>query len=113
MIADDSNMTHSEPGMLYDVLEKLGVKNRQECENNIKALACNIEKHFSFGQSNQGYLGDIYQSLRDASRSGEAFAQETLAAMCSANATSLWLTEFLIDTFSQEHLYAEERSQGR
>jgi enoyl-CoA hydratase/carnithine racemase/acyl-coenzyme A synthetase/AMP-(fatty) acid ligase/NADPH:quinone reductase-like Zn-dependent oxidoreductase len=111
VVADDSDMTHSEPGMLYDVLEKLGVKNRQECENNIKALACNIEKHFSFGQSNQGYLGDIYQSLRGASRSGEVFAQETLAALCSANATSLWLTEFLIDTFSQEHLYAEEEAK--
>jgi enoyl-CoA hydratase/carnithine racemase/acyl-coenzyme A synthetase/AMP-(fatty) acid ligase/NADPH:quinone reductase-like Zn-dependent oxidoreductase len=109
--ADDNDLNQSESGFPSGLLEKLGVKSKKEYKNNLKELESNIENHFGFGQSNQGYLGDICQSLGEASRSGELFAQKTLAAMRSGNATSLWLTEFLIDTFSQENLYAEAEAR--
>jgi enoyl-CoA hydratase/carnithine racemase/acyl-coenzyme A synthetase/AMP-(fatty) acid ligase/NADPH:quinone reductase-like Zn-dependent oxidoreductase len=71
-------------------------------------LSNKIHRHFRFGGGNRGYLGDIFRSLEEASREGDLFALESLAAMRSASAQAVWLTDFLIDTFPCEGLYSEE-----
>ncbi|MEK6779780.1 MAG: enoyl-CoA hydratase/isomerase family protein, partial [Candidatus Deferrimicrobiota bacterium] len=78
----------------------------------VRTLTEKIGRHFGFGQGNRGYLGDIFASLEDAASSGDVFAQESLAAMRSASAQAVWVTEFLIDTFAQEGLYAEDEARG-
>jgi enoyl-CoA hydratase/carnithine racemase/acyl-coenzyme A synthetase/AMP-(fatty) acid ligase len=92
-------------------LEKQG-GTRDVLEKDVRELADKIDRHFRFGQDNRGYLGDIFASLEQAAAQGDVFAQESLAAMRSASAQAVWLTEFLIDTFAREGLYAEDEARG-
>jgi enoyl-CoA hydratase/carnithine racemase/acyl-coenzyme A synthetase/AMP-(fatty) acid ligase len=77
----------------------------------VRELREKIGRHFGFGRANRGYLGDIFASLERAAVEGDVFAQESLAAMRSASAQAVWVTEFLIDTFAQEGLYAEDEAR--
>jgi len=78
----------------------------------VRGLADKINRNFSFGRENRGYLGDIFASLEQAAREGDRFARQALAAMRSASSQAVWLTEFLIDTFAREGLYEEEEARA-
>lgn len=67
---------------------------------NISNKSAAIKKYFDFEQNSQGTLRDILSRLEQGARNGDRFAQETLAVMQSNSAYSLWLFEFLIDTFA-------------
>lgn len=75
---------------------------KKDLEGEVAELKAAIERYFNFGQHNQGYPGDIYTALEKGARDGDEFAQKALAAMVSGNPQSVWLSEFLIDTFSPE-----------
>jgi enoyl-CoA hydratase/carnithine racemase/acyl-coenzyme A synthetase/AMP-(fatty) acid ligase len=96
---------------ISSLLEKRG-GTRKILGEEVRTLTEKIGRHFGFGQGNRGYLGDIFAGLEDAASSGDVFAQESLAAMRSASAQAVWVTEFLIDTFAQEGLYAEDEARG-
>jgi enoyl-CoA hydratase/carnithine racemase len=98
-------------GQIYALLEKRG-GTREGLKEQIRELNENIGRHFGFGQENRGYLGDIYTSLEKAAMEGDVFARESLAAMRSASAQAVWLTEFLIDTFSKEGFYVEDEARA-
>jgi enoyl-CoA hydratase/carnithine racemase/acyl-coenzyme A synthetase/AMP-(fatty) acid ligase len=93
------------------LLEKRG-GTRKGIEEGVRELAEKIGRHFGFGQANRGYLGDIFASLEEAAAAGDIFAQESLAAMRSASAQAVWVTEFLIDTFAREGLYEEDEARA-
>ncbi len=98
-------------GRISALLEKRG-GTRKVLVEGVRGLVEKIGLHFGFGKGTRGYLGDIYGSLEKAAAEGDVFAQESLAAMRSASAQAVWLTEFLIDTFAQEDLYAEDEARG-
>lgn len=85
---------------------------REAFADEVGELMERIGRHFGFGKADRGYLGDIFAGLEKAAAAGDRFAQESLAAMRSASAQAVWLTEFLIDTFAQEGLYAEDEARG-
>jgi enoyl-CoA hydratase/carnithine racemase/acyl-coenzyme A synthetase/AMP-(fatty) acid ligase/NADPH:quinone reductase-like Zn-dependent oxidoreductase len=85
---------------------------REALANGVGELRERMERHFGFGKADRGYLGDIFAGLEEAAASGDRFARESLAAMRSASAQAVWLTEFLIDTFAQEGLYTEDEAMG-
>ena len=105
-----STMGPIDKGHIFALLKKRGIPH-ETLEKEVRDLKENIEKHFSFGQARRGYLGDIFSSLEEASRKGDPFARESLAAMRSASAQAVWVTEFLMDTFSVEGLYEEEEAR--
>ncbi|MBI5420328.1 MAG: enoyl-CoA hydratase/isomerase family protein [Deltaproteobacteria bacterium] len=93
------------------LLEKKG-STREVLGEGVRELSEKIGRHFRFGKANRGYLGDIFAGLEKAAAEGDVFAQEALAAMRSASAQAVWVTEFLIDTFAQEGLYAEDEARA-
>lgn len=93
------------------LLEKTGGA-RDALREGVCTLSERIDRHFGFGQGNRGYLGDIFASLERAAAEGDVFARESLAAMRSASAPAVWLTEFLIDTFAKEGFYAEDEARA-
>ncbi|MGE5753159.1 MAG: enoyl-CoA hydratase/isomerase family protein [Deltaproteobacteria bacterium] len=102
--------TPLDPSRIPTLLEALGRSGEAHAEE-IRDLREKIGRHFDFGKANRGYLGDIYASLEKSASQEDPFARKALAAMRSASAPAVWLTEFLIDTFSQEGLYAEEEAR--
>lgn len=92
------------------LLERRG-GTREVLGEGVRGLSEKIVRHFGFGRGNRGYLGDIFDSLEKSAGQGDLFAQESLAAMRSASAQAVWLTEFLLDTFAQEALYAEDEAR--
>ena len=100
-----------DPGRISALLEtRRGT--RGVLRDEVRDLDGKIGRHFGFGKANRGYLGDIFASLEKAAAQADPFAQESLAAMRSASAQAVWLTEFLIDTFAQEGLYEEDEALG-
>ena len=91
------------------LLDKRG-GTREALTEGVRELAEKIDRHFGFGQENRGYLGDIFAGLERAAAGGDPFARESLAAMRSASAQAVWVTEFLIDTFAKEGFYTEEEA---
>ncbi|MGB7631907.1 MAG: enoyl-CoA hydratase/isomerase family protein, partial [Candidatus Deferrimicrobium sp.] len=100
-----------DPRRISALLEKRG-GTREVLAEGVLALAEKIGRHFGFGQGNRGYLGDIFSGLEQAAVAGDVFARESLAAMRSASAQAVWVTEFLIDTFAKEGLYAEDEARA-
>ncbi len=96
-------------GRISSLLEAAGGA-RGNFRDEVRDLAGKIDRHFRFGKAGRGYLGDIFDSLEKEAGRADRFAQESLAAMRSASAQAVWLTEFLIDTFSQEGLYEEDEA---
>ncbi len=84
---------------------------REILAKGVRELTAKFDRHFGFGQANRGYLGDIFASLERAAAGGDLFARESLAAMRSASAQAVWVTEFLIDTFAKEGFYTEEEAR--
>lgn len=100
-----------DPRRISALLEKKG-GTREILAEGVRPLTEKIGRHFRFGQGNRGYLGDIFSGLEQAAAAGDVFARESLAAMRSASAQAVWVTEFLIDTFAQEGLYAEVEARA-
>ena len=92
------------------LLEKRG-GTREVLAKGVRELTEKIDRHFGFGQANRGYLGDIFASLERAAAQGDLFARESLAAMRSASAQAVWVTEFLIDTFAKDGFYTEDEAR--
>ncbi|MDP2657917.1 MAG: enoyl-CoA hydratase/isomerase family protein, partial [Candidatus Deferrimicrobium sp.] len=92
------------------LLEKRG-GTREVLAPGVRVLTEKIDRHFGFGQANRGYLGDIFASLERAAAGEDLFARESLAAMRSASAQAVWVTEFLIDTFAKDGFYTEEEAR--
>ena len=92
------------------LLEKRG-GTREVLAKGVRELTEKIDRHFGFGQATRGYLGDIFASLEGASAQGDLFARESLAAMRSASAQAVWVTEFLIDTFAKDGFYTEDEAR--
>jgi enoyl-CoA hydratase/carnithine racemase/acyl-coenzyme A synthetase/AMP-(fatty) acid ligase len=104
---DEGALDHRQ---IFALLEKSG-GTREGLKEHVRELKENIGRHFGFGKENRGYLGDIYASLEKAAMEGDVFARKSLAAMRSASAQAVWLTEFLIDTFSKEGFYSEDEAR--
>ncbi len=90
---------------------KRGRGTREVLAKGVRELAEKIDRHFGFGLANRGYLGDIFASLEGAAAQGDLFARESLAAMRSASAQAVWVTEFLIDTFAKDGFYTEDEAR--
>lgn len=99
-----------DPGRIAAFLEARGAT-REFYRDEVRDLDEKIERHFGFGKADRAYLGDLFAGLEKAAAQGDFFVQESLAAMRSASAQAVWLTEFLIDTFAQEGLYREEEAR--
>ena len=90
---------------------KRGRGTREILAKGVRELTAKFDRHFGFGQANRGYLGDIFASLERAAAGGDLFARESLAAMRSASAQAVWVTEFLIDTFAKDGFYTEDEAR--
>ncbi|MGE5284710.1 MAG: enoyl-CoA hydratase/isomerase family protein [Actinomycetota bacterium] len=110
---DDLRQAKGAPDLrrLSAFLEK-GGGTREALAEGVRPLTEKIGRHFGFGQGNRGYLGDIFSGLEQAAAEGDTFARESLAAMRSASAQAVWITEFLIDTFAKEGFYAEDEARA-